>query len=130
MTPPSSKGSSVVRVEKAWYIALLRFPAAVQLALEAFRAGNLARSRELLERALDVVPDHPEARFNLGILELEEGRASEAIAAFEKVLTIAPGQGAIHQALVPLYQRAGDDPLARKHRSEARRLPPGGFRPR
>ena len=58
------------------------------------------------------------------------GEVSEAIAAFEGVLKIAPGQGAIHTTLVPLYERAGDTEQARKHRIEARRLPPSGFQSR
>ena len=36
------------------------------------------------------------------------GGLSESIDAFEGALRIAPGQGAIHRALVPLYDRTGD----------------------
>lgn len=92
--------------------------------------------RQDLRKAVPLLEELTRLRRNpidwalLGHCHSKTGKTTEAIAAFEKVLTIAPGQGAIHQALAPLYQRAGDDALARKHRSEARRLPPGGFRPR
>lgn len=64
----------------------------VQRALAAFESGDRVRARELLERALEVVPDHPEARFDLGVLEMEEGRESEAISAFERVVAVAARQ--------------------------------------
>jgi len=63
----------------------------------------------------------------LGHCRSRTGKLPEAIAAFEKVLTIAPGQGSIHRALVPLYERAGDSQKAKTHRTQARLLPPNGF---
>ena len=92
--------------------------------------------RRDLDKAVPLLEELTRLRRNpvdwalLGHCHSQTGKTTEAIAAFEKVLTIAPGQGAIHQALAPLYQRAGDNDLARKHRTEGRRLPPGGFRPR
>ena len=98
----------------------------VQILLER---QNLRKAVPLLEE-LTRLRRNPIDWALLGHCHSKTGKTTEAIAAFEKVLTIAPGQGAIHQALAPLYQSAGDNALARKHRSEARRLPPGGFRPR
>jgi Flp pilus assembly protein TadD len=47
-------------------------------------------AREPLHRARDLRPEHPEAWVRLGNLELETGRADEALAAFEGALRAAP----------------------------------------
>ncbi|MFP6769781.1 MAG: tetratricopeptide repeat protein [Planctomycetaceae bacterium] len=57
-------------------------------------------------------------------------RLDQAIAAFEKALVIAPGQGALHAALVPLYKRIGDQSKADDHNRQARQFPAGGFQQR
>ena len=88
--------------------------------------GELARAIPLLEELTTTRRD-PLDWALLGHCRSRTGTLTEAIAAFEKVLTIAPGQGSIHRALAPLYERAGDSEKARTHRAKARLLPPNGF---
>jgi len=88
--------------------------------------GELARAIPLLEELTTTRRD-PLDWALLGHCRSRTGKLPEAIAAFEKVLTIAPGQGSIHRALVPLYERAGDSDQAKTHRAKARQLPPNGF---
>jgi len=63
----------------------------------------------------------------LGHCYKELRRTTEAITAFEQALAIAPGQGALHAALAPLYQQSGNATQADRHRSQARLFPPDGF---
>ncbi len=88
--------------------------------------GSLARAIPLLEELTTTRRD-PLDWALLGHCRSRTGKLTEAIAAFEKVLTIAPGQGSIHRELVPLYDRAGDSEQAKTHRAKARLLPPNGF---
>ncbi|HAA52883.1 MAG TPA: hypothetical protein DCE43_24420 [Planctomycetaceae bacterium] len=91
--------------------------------------SDLKRAIPLL-RELTTIRRDPLDWAQLGHCQSLSGDTAGAISSFEQVLVIAPGQGAIHKALAPLYQRAGNPDKARKHRAEARRLPPGGFRSR
>jgi len=91
--------------------------------------GDLKRAIPLI-RELTTIRRDPLDWAQLGHCQSLAGDTAGAISSFEQVLVIAPGQGAIHKALAPLYERAGDSDKARKHRADARRLPPGGFRSR
>jgi Flp pilus assembly protein TadD len=91
--------------------------------------GDLKRAIPLI-RELTTIRRDPLDWAQLGHCQSLAGDTVGAISSFQQVLVIAPGQGAIHKALAPLYERAGDSDKARKHRAEARRLPPGGFRSR
>ncbi|MEC7556922.1 MAG: multiheme c-type cytochrome [Planctomycetota bacterium] len=91
--------------------------------------GDLKRAIPLI-RELTTIRRDPLDWAQLGHCQSLAGDTAGAISSFQQVLVIAPGQGAIHKALAPLYERAGDSDKARKHRAEARRLPPGGFRSR
>jgi tetratricopeptide (TPR) repeat protein len=137
------------RAEIAWETG--RVPAAGRWADQVLAADNVeAATRDValnvkvqllmqrgdLERAIPLLEELTTSRRNpldwalLGHCHSLTGGLPEAIAAFEQVLRIAPGQGAIHKALVPLYERAGKPGKARKHRFETRRLPPRGFETR
>lgn len=48
------------------------------------------REREVLEKALDLQPNHPEANYLLGKLELADGKYDEALAAFQQGLKASP----------------------------------------
>ena len=63
----------------------------------------------------------------LGHCNKELGRTREAITAFEQALQIAPGQGALHAVLVPLYRQTKNISQADHHQSQARLFPPNGF---
>ena len=95
--------------------------------------------RVLIERrdftaAIDLLREITTKRRNplywplLGHCCARTGHVDDAIAAFEQALVIAPGQ-ALHTALVPLYEQAGDQSKARHHDRQARRFPTDGFRP-
>jgi hypothetical protein len=88
--------------------------------------GKLALAIPLLEELTTSRRD-PLDWALLGHCRSRTGKLPEAIAAFEKALTIAPGQGSIHRALVPLYERTGDSDQAKTHREKARQLPSNGF---
>lgn len=60
-------------------------------ALVAARSGDGARAREHYLRVVALRPNDSEAHCNLGLLELEAGRLPEAIASFEKAVTLSGG---------------------------------------
>jgi len=56
--------------------------------IEALRAGELDRARQLLDAALRAVPDQPTALYNRALVDLYEDRHQEALAGFEKLLAL------------------------------------------
>lgn len=57
----------------------------------SLEASSPRMARELYRRALELAPDHVDARINLGRLHHEEGQLSEARAAYELALEASPG---------------------------------------
>jgi predicted O-linked N-acetylglucosamine transferase (SPINDLY family) len=57
------------------------------------RAGRLSEARRLYRELLAVRPRHPITLFRLGLLELQEGRAQEALSALSAAVDLAPGSG-------------------------------------
>jgi tetratricopeptide (TPR) repeat protein len=64
---------------------------AINSAVTSMRAGDLARARELLGEALQLVPDDPDALYNLALVDLRSGEESAALAGFERVLALERG---------------------------------------
>jgi tetratricopeptide (TPR) repeat protein len=64
---------------------------AINSAVTAMRQGDLAAARELLGEALRMVPDDPDALYNLALVELRGGDESAALAGFERVLALERG---------------------------------------
>jgi len=59
------------------------------------------------ERALALVPDHPEALSNLGVALVDLGRPAEAIAHYERALVSQPDRAETHTNLGIALQRQG-----------------------
>lgn len=64
----------------------------VSQALLYLESGDEAGARRLLTEAIDLRGDHPEALYNLGLLDLRQGRDDQAMAAFQKVVALADAQ--------------------------------------
>lgn len=56
----------------------------------SLEANSPRMARELYRRALELAPDHVDARINLGRLHHEEGQLAEARRAYERALEAAP----------------------------------------
>jgi TolA-binding protein len=52
--------------------------------------GKIAEAKVKFEETLKANPNHPEANFQLGMAQLNEGNIPGAITAFEKYLQLAP----------------------------------------
>lgn len=61
-------------------------------ALNARTLGRTAEARALLEHAIRIAPDSPHARFNLGLMRLDEGLAARAAADFAAARALARGE--------------------------------------
>jgi Flp pilus assembly protein TadD len=55
------------------------------------RQGRLAEAEAAFRQALTLEPDHPEARYNLGVVLRDQSRLAEAEAAFRAALAVRPG---------------------------------------
>ena len=69
----------------------------VAQALERLEAGDTAGARRQLEEAISLRSDHPEAIYNLALLDLRQGRDDEAMAGFQKVIALADAQPGLVQ---------------------------------
>lgn len=73
---------------------------AARRGIENLRAGNLAAARQGFEEALRLQGDHPEAIYNLALVDLREDRNDDALAGFEKLVALAESQpGAVSPAV-------------------------------
>lgn len=61
-------------------------------AVQAITAGNLTTARGLLGESLALQPDQPRAVYNLAVVELRSGRVDEALAGFERVISLGEGR--------------------------------------
>jgi choline-sulfatase len=59
-------------------------------ARDALGTGDFARAQQLLETALQVLPDAPHIHANLGLALSAQGRSPEALQHFERALALAP----------------------------------------
>lgn len=64
---------------------------AINAAVVELRAGRLSRARELLGEALRLVPDDPDALYNLALVDLRSEDEDAALAGFERVLALERG---------------------------------------
>jgi Tfp pilus assembly protein PilF len=64
----------------------------VQHSLEQIGADDLAGARATLGRALALVPDNAFALFNLALVEMRGGAREEAIAGFERLISLEAGR--------------------------------------
>jgi tetratricopeptide (TPR) repeat protein len=80
----------------------------VRLAHYALEAGRDQEARRLTEAALRLVPDHPAALHVLGLLQLLEGRADDAIGSFRTAAEADP-LPEYQWALLEALREAGQD---------------------
>jgi len=64
---------------------------AINAAVAALAAGDLDKARALLGEALALVPDDPDAVYNLALVDLRAGDQPAALAGFERVLALERG---------------------------------------
>jgi hypothetical protein len=92
------------------------------------RENNLPPARDRLEQLvqLGLAPDD---WFLLGLCRQRQGDGDGAIAAFEKVFEIDPGQPATYRVLIPLYEARGDIKKAGRAREMLKLLESAPSRP-
>ena len=73
--------------------------ARIQLASALRRLARLPEATAVLEAALELAPDHPQARFNLGMSQLEGGMPDKAEDSFRRVLERHGGVAPAHAGL-------------------------------
>ncbi len=105
----------------------------IQRAAAAIGAGRNEEARELLDAALRLAPDDPEALYDLALVDLRTGHEDAALAGFERVIAFAFGGGqrvpdelklrALNNAAV-VYLRRGQAEDAEAALVEATRLAP------
>lgn len=89
---------------------------------EALLAGDLGRAEPLLERAIEITPELPEAWNNLGLVARRAGRLDEAIRHLERALAIEPEFVPALENLSGIYRLAGDPERARAAAASALEL--------
>lgn len=79
----------------------------VNTAAKAAEKGDLAEAQKLLEQAVEIRPEGPEAWTNLGTVYLRQEKNSEAVAAYEKVLELQPDNTVVAYNLGITYHTLG-----------------------
>ncbi len=82
----------------------------------------LDEAERLYRRALELEPNHPTARFNLGVVLEDRGATTEAIDAYLEAARLDPRVADVHFNLARLYQQTGDQQAALRHFSRFRAL--------
>jgi Tfp pilus assembly protein PilF len=109
----------------------------VERSLVEIGADELARARSTLHQALALAPEHPFAMFNLALVEMRTGRREEAIAGFERLISLEAGRpGSVPPevrspalaTLGLLYYEKGFLDEARRFLEAATELDPGSSR--
>lgn len=102
--------------------------------VQKIAAGDLGGAREALRAALDLQPDQPRTLYNLAVVDLREGKSEEALAGFERVLSLGQGRPDLVapelRALAStsaglLYLTRGDAAAAEAMLEQATALTPG-----
>ncbi|HKQ58730.1 MAG TPA: tetratricopeptide repeat protein, partial [Candidatus Eisenbacteria bacterium] len=95
------------------------------LANLAFARGAHAEARELMTRALAIVPELPRGHEMLGMIALAQGDPRAAIEAFEWERALDPATRDVPFRLGQAWQRLGDRERARTWYRRAIDLDPG-----
>jgi tetratricopeptide (TPR) repeat protein len=66
---------------------------AIRSAVERLSRGIPAEARQLLQRALELEPTHPDALYNLALTDMMQNQPEPAIAGFERLLALVAGGG-------------------------------------
>lgn len=94
-------------------------------AIEARQSGKTDLAFDLLGQVLRERPDFPEARFELGLLQMERGLWREAEEEFRKYLTLRPGSYEAHNNLAVIYAQLAESDALENELIEVTRLRPG-----
>jgi hypothetical protein len=93
---------------------------------EALRErGDCAAAIIEYQRAVERVPDHPDAWTNLGICQAQTGALAEAEASLLRALALDPKRAGPHYNLGLLARMRGEPAAAHQHFVDAVRLDPG-----
>ena len=95
---------------------------AVREALERHRTGDLAAAIQLLERALETEPGHPDALETLGVLYAKQGQLDRAIDVMERLRDAQPDLVMAWTNLSRFYRERGDKGRAEEAQAQARLL--------
>lgn len=123
--PPASPAAN--RPATAWNAPPGAFLDTSRAATAAFLTGDLQRSKEQFEAALEQKPDDAEALNSIGQILDRQGDLAGAIARFEKAIAIAPDRWAYHFNLGHAAGRQGDWTRAADEYREAVRLFPDDY---
>jgi tetratricopeptide (TPR) repeat protein len=80
-----------------------------------YHAGDLGGARERYYAAIELDPDHLEARTSLGCILAETGDCELAVAAFDGVLRQQPDYADAHWHMAAALEQLGFDAEARRH---------------
>lgn len=61
-----------------------------EMAISNFNSGNLAQAQELLEKVLEMQPDHAKAHYHLGLCYVSAGDSAKAKEMLSKFIELAP----------------------------------------
>ena len=78
-----------------------------ELAVRGSYSGQIAESRALMQRVIDLLPDEAAAHANFGNIALAEGKFDEAEERMRKALQISPRMGGVHRLLGEVLMRKG-----------------------
>lgn len=78
-----------------------------KLALAHYRAGHMADAKQALADALALDSRLPEAHYLLGLCLRDQQQPRDAVEAFERAVTLAPGMIPAREELAALYEQLG-----------------------
>lgn len=71
----------------------------VSQGFEQLRQGDYAAARVSLNRALELVPNHPKGLYNLALVDLYDQRSEDAVAGFQKLLALADSGAEVSRSM-------------------------------
>ncbi|MBX3414076.1 MAG: peptidylprolyl isomerase [Pirellulales bacterium] len=93
-------------------------------AVVLLREGNYDEAERLLAEGLEVAPWWYNLRYRMGVLQLERGRAAEAIPHLSRAARMAPREPDPHLYLAMAYAKAGDSTNAKLNFEKVLKLRP------
>ena len=93
---------AVVRAERMRALASADPLASFQLGILHYQAGRMAKAQDSFEGAVRQAPEYADALWFLGLVYDQAGNHTDALAAFERVLQLNPGNKGVTQAIANL----------------------------
>jgi len=97
----------------------------LQQGLEHHRAGRFGEAGRLYRSALEAQPEHPDALYLLGVINLQTGDPGAALALLERAVAASPAQPEFRNTCGEAYRALGRLEAATEQYREAVRLNPG-----